>query len=274
MEYRKILPPPALARHVRYIWTLESAPGEDIPRTFKTMADGSPGLIFQHADQGNFYQFDKKLPTIFLYGQTTKHTDVYSPPQFRTIGIYFHPHALQSIFGMNATELTDTCLDAGEMARLQGTPLPDMLLSTRNIHQQLDMLYDYLIKLIHRNDQQDNFLPYVISRMIQSRGNISLKALQEELCMTERSFERKFSQGIGTSPKLFSRICRFQASLHQLRTGEFQKLSDIAFEHDYADQSHFIRSFKEFAGFSPNKFHDQTYELVENFPEHALQRPK
>jgi AraC-like DNA-binding protein len=69
---------------------------------------------------------------------------------------------------------------------------------------------------------------------------------------------------VGISPKLFSRICRFQATLQQLRTNGFDKLSDIAFEHNYADQSHFIRSFKEFAGVSPFQYQKQFEEIAEN----------
>ena len=72
---------------------------------------------------------------------------------------------------------------------------------------------------------------------------------------------------MGVSPKLFARISRFQASLSQLRNNDFNKLSDLAFDNDYADQSHFIRSFREFAGFSPHQLRKQSVELLENFTE-------
>jgi len=93
-----------------------------------------------------------------------------------------------------------------------------------------------------------------------------LKDLQQKLRMTERSLERRFKQAIGISPKLFGRICRFQVSLNQLRKDNYDKLSDIAYENGYADQSHFIRSFREFAGVSPFDFKKQSNELVRNFP--------
>ena len=66
------------------------------------------------------------------------------------------------------------------------------------------------------------------------------------------------------SPKLFSRICRFQSSLQQLRDNDYTKLSDIAFEHEFADQSHFIRTFREFAGFSPFQYQRQSPGVIEN----------
>ncbi|MNY79127.1 DNA-binding transcriptional regulator ChbR [compost metagenome] len=65
---------------------------------------------------------------------------------------------------------------------------------------------------------------------------------------------------------LFGRICRFQASLNQLRAQSYDKLSDIAFEQEYADQSHFIRNFKEFTGLTPFQFRKSIQETVENFP--------
>jgi AraC-like DNA-binding protein len=42
--------------------------------------------------------------------------------------------------------------------------------------------------------------------------------------------------------------------MEKIRTGEYTKLSDIAFDMGFADQSHFIRSFKRFTGESPGRF--------------------
>jgi AraC-like DNA-binding protein len=39
-----------------------------------------------------------------------------------------------------------------------------------------------------------------------------------------------------------------------LKTGQFDNLTDVAFENDFADQSHFIRSFKEFTQLTPKDY--------------------
>ncbi|MNV73647.1 HTH-type transcriptional activator RhaS [compost metagenome] len=103
--------------------------------------------------------------------------------------------------------------------------------------------------------------------MIESKGLASLKGLQNQLQLSERSFERKFKQHVGVTPKMFSRICGFQASLSQLKKNEYDKLSDIAYGNGYSDQSHFIRTFKEFAGFSPYQYQKQADKVADNFPE-------
>lgn len=232
MKYKQIKPPAYLKDYIRYFWTLESNGIGTSPKTFTTIADGCPGLIVQQSESGTFYdQNNKQLPRIFLYGQATKHAQIHSPGKFSTIGLYFHPSALKSIFGFDADELTDSCLDLNLMAEPQGFRLSEQLLNTSSIVDQIEILSSYLFFQIRKNNTlMDKPTQHALSQIIQSKGNVSLKKLRETLGLPERSFERRFKQCVGISPKLFSRICRFQASLDQLRNNHYHKLSDIAFE--------------------------------------------
>lgn len=234
---------------------------------FRIIADGSPGLIFQNGPAGLFEQNKKVMPNVLLYGQATTHAEI-SIGKSTMIGICFFPAALKSIFGLNANELTDTCMDLDVFANRQGYDLREQLLNMDSISAQINMLCAYIFAQICKSDHQaDMQTDYVLSMMIRSKGTVSLKFLQKELNVSERSLERKFKQHVGISPKMFSRICGFQASLSQLKSKEYEKLSDIAYENGYSDQSHFIRTFKEFAGFSPYQYQKQPYTVADNFPE-------
>lgn len=264
MRYEQIPAPAYLSNHVRYIWTLEVGA---MSHQFKIIADGSPGLIFQNGGAGLFQQNSKEVPNVFLYGQATTHAEI-SMGKSTIIGICFFPTALKSIFGLNANELTDTCMDLDLFAARQGYHLREQLLNMGNVSGQVNMLCAYLFAQICKNDHKtDMQTDYVLSMMIRSKGTVSLKVLQEALRMSERSLERKFKAHVGISPKMFLRICGFQASLSQLKNNEYEKLSDIAYENGYSDQSHFIRTFKEFAGFSPYQYQKQTDNVADNFPE-------
>lgn len=260
MNYKQIQPPAYLTDYVQYFWTLESA----VPTTFGTIADGFPGLIFQQGNE-TFYQNDKHLPGFFLYGQATTFASISSAEQFSTIGVCFYPHALKSVFGLNAHELTDSCLDFDLFSGINGDRLNERMLNAPSLKDQIELLSQYLLSQIKLNNTDaDGIIHYSLEQMIKSKGGISLKDLYQDLNLSERSFERKFKQSIGVSPKLYARICRFKVSLNQLKTNDYQKLSDIAYENDYADQSHFIRSFKEFAGFSPYQYPKQANVVIEN----------
>ena len=265
MKYEQIPPPDHLKEFVRCFWTLEAPSESKAPQSFRTFADGSPGLIFQQVEEGSFYQNDKLLPGFFLYGQATTHARIHSTGKLTAIGIFLRPNALKSVFGLNAGILTDTCLDANTLTVKGGCSLSEQLVNTTSIPGQIELLSAWLNTQAQRHHTRKNdMMQHAVSVIARSKGNVALKGLQTELRLSERSFERKFKEYIGISPKLFSRICRFQASLQQLRNNDYGKLSDIAFENEYADQSHFIRAFKEFAGFSPFQYQKESAELIEN----------
>jgi AraC-like DNA-binding protein len=267
MRYREIPPPAYLKDYVRYFWTLEDqgTTTTQQPRAFRAIADGCPGLIFQSSHEGYFFQPERRLPGIFIYGQATAPTEFHASGRLNAIGVFFYPNALKAVFGLDAFALTDTCLDANTIRLEKEYDIQEKLLNAVTTEEKVNLLSAWLWALAQQNDlQHDAVIKYAVSQITGSKGGIPLKDLLANIQLSERSFERKFKATIGLSPKLFARICRFQASLQQLKNSDYQKLSDIAYENDYADQSHFIRAFKEFAGFSPWQFQKQSPEVLDN----------
>jgi len=259
MRYRQIAPPEPLKSHIQYFWTLESDLFDLSVKKFGPLADGCPGIIVQRKETGVYYdETQKMLPQLFLYGQTVKRKALFFQGRFETLGICFYPHALKSLFGLDAHELTDSCLDLNLLTARKKDHLEELLLSSSAPGRQIELLSSYLSA--HARSQQgriDSGIHAVLFEIVRSKGNLSLPGLQDRLGLSERTLERKFQQQVGISPKLFARISRFQASLQQLRTNRNAKLSDIAYDNGYADQSYFIRSFKEFTGLSPREFKAQ-----------------
>ncbi len=268
MHYKKFAPPEELKQLVRYFWVLEDDYAHASPKTFLAIADGSPGIIFHHPEKGSLFDYEQKpLPQVILYGQTVEPVKFYSTGPFSAMGIYFNPHALKTIFGVDANELTDTCIDLLHLPNNKKHPLVDQLSQAMTAAGQVNAMADYLIKqLVLNSAKADRSTEFALSKLIQSKGSASLKEVQQTLQLTERTFERRFLQTVGISAKLFSKIRRFQEGLHQLRNNKYQKLSDIAYDNDYADQAHFIRTFKEFTGHSPNQYQKGVVEVVESFP--------
>lgn len=265
MTYKQLPPPDYLKDYVRHFWVLESQATDTLSASFRTIVDGCPGFIFQAQDKGVLYQNNKALPGIILYGQATSHAEIRIKGTFCTTGIHFYPHALKSIFGLNADELTDTCMNLDILTGEQGFQLSAQLSETASFGEQIAIISAYLLSQIQQHKRYDDkAIQYAISCIKQTKGNISVKELRTVLQVSERNFERRFKQQVGISPKLFTRISRFQASLHLLRNSEYEKLSDIAFLNEYADQSHFIRAFREFAGCSPFQYQKTSREVMDN----------
>jgi AraC-like DNA-binding protein len=60
-----------------------------------------------------------------------------------------------------------------------------------------------------------------------------------------------FKDEVGIPPKTFIRFVRFQNAVEKLRNGTHTRLAEIAYDCGYADQSHFIKDFKELFGDLP-----------------------
>lgn len=64
----------------------------------------------------------------------------------------------------------------------------------------------------------------------------------------------QFKKYVGVTPKVFQRIMRFNEILNEVKEKGPKTWTDIALKYGYSDQSHFIKEFQRFSGFSPNTF--------------------
>lgn len=264
MQFHQFAPPEQLRTYVRFLWALDAPSAGH--NTLRTIADGCPGLVFQQAAPGGIRdEAHKPWPTLLLYGQATRPGTVHADGPFRMVGACFHPSAVPALFDVRADELTDTCLDT-DLLPTSHRSLCQQLLESASPTAQADLLAVHLLARLRTAHRPPNAgVQQALACILDSKGTISLPQLRRQMQLSERSLQRRFKQYVGVSPKLFSRICRFQASLTQLRAARYEKLSDLAFEHDYADQSHHIRTFKEFTGISPEQYRRQTRDVLENF---------
>ena len=264
MNFNQIEPDPTLADLVRNFWVLETEPGAS-PDFFHTMADGCPGLIFQPTERGIFHHPVKDgLPDLFVFGQHTSHVLFGLTGDFTTLGVSFHPHALEALFGLDAHELTDDCADLTALVGPEGGRITDRLSAAESTADKVELLNSFFRDRVAKHATElDPAVRFSLGEITATDGAVSLKELRDRLQLSERSLERKFKRSVGISPKLFARIRRFQSSLRQMQDPRVA-LTDVAFDQAYADQSHFIRSFKQFSGITPRQYHKRFRRLAES----------
>lgn len=219
-------------------------------------ADGLPGLMFHHSSHDLLLNDEgQKLSTLFLYGQTVRPIRIMTDGPFRSIVFHFFPHVIKTLFGIHAQELTDHCIDYKSLRIKYSSELEFRLRDETDVSSQLRQISDSLMPLVAASENVRHETVLIASKKIlDSSGEVSLRSLQKELKITERSFERKFLQHVGVTPNLFRRICRFNSSLEELELRRFTNLTDLAHQQGFSDQSHFIRTFKEFTGLAPRQY--------------------
>jgi transcriptional regulator GlxA family with amidase domain len=119
----------------------------------------------------------------------------------------------------------------------------------------------FLLEKLVTPESIDRVAKSSVEVMLSLNGQLSVKELSEQLNISKRQLERKFSSIIGLSPKQLSKIIRLQATLKMLANHQFTSLTSVAYEGDYYDQAHFIKDFKEFTGLSPKKFYANNLKM-------------
>ncbi len=261
MIVQTFLPSPSIAAYVSDIVALENsnAYGEAM---LPLIARGSPSITFQLTDPGPF-SGGTKMDNLVLYGQNIKPIELHTSGHVTIIAFFLYPAMLSALFGLNAKELTDTHIDLHLVQPSREMNLKEQLLNTSGLQQRIQLITGYIKKLagLHQKSAHDTIL-HATELIRKNKGLISMLQVQKELYTTERTLQRLFEFHIGVSPKTFGRICQFHHTLQCLQQTNFSGMAGIAYENGYADQSHFIRSFKEFTNHTPQEY----IKLASDFP--------
>ncbi len=91
----------------------------------------------------------------------------------------------------------------------------------------------------------------------KNNGCISISELASQVGLGNSQLRKRFLVEVGMSPKAYCRIIRVNAIQQVIRLNQAPKLTELAYQFDYFDQSHFIKDFKTVVGISPKKYLQQ-----------------
>lgn len=265
INYYTISPEPALANYVRSFWVLEGVVNTKAPYIHRTMADGGAELFFHY--RGIFDELhtdgrQERSVASGISGPSKKYSRFSIHENFGMFGVYLYPFALQKLFNIPASALSNEMPDLKTLFGQEGANLEErMMLAAGNL-QRTEILNNFFRKQLLKNYCTDAPLLHAIHHVVQQKGNINVDELAARCFLSKRQFERRFRTCSGFTPKLYSRIIRFQAAAG-LYGNKFKSLTEIAYNCGYYDQSHFIHDFKEFSGYHPRKYFSGNAEGVE-----------
>lgn len=85
-------------------------------------------------------------------------------------------------------------------------------------------------------------------------SHIHTTQLADVACLSNKQFGRVFAEYVGATPKEFLRIVRIQRALYTLQCQPGISFAQLACECGFFDQSHMIKEFKLFSGYTPAEY--------------------
>jgi AraC-like DNA-binding protein len=179
------------------------------------------------------------------------------------LGVNFRIGGALPFFGCFASEAGGSHVDLANIWGRQVDELHERLALEPEPNTQFRLLEGALLDRLSRGERHHP-AAHVALQSLGAAGPASrTREVARQVGLSQRRLITIFKQELGVTPKLFSRVRRFQRALVQIRGSAVPDWPSVAVDCGYFDQSHMIRDFLAFSGFSPLEYWRRQRDLAE-----------
>ena len=256
MLYQKFSPSTALQPFIQcyFVWEYRDQLADSL--VVHSPPNGLAGIVCNY---GNPYQalnekgVWEQVPTCFVAGQFTRNYSLCLSGRTGMIGVAFLPAGLSYLLGIPMIEFTDKRVDLNLVLGAESRVLEQQILDSTTSFQRITVLEKFLLSKLQKSASKIDIIDHALDNILQHKGLMSISKLSDAVCISPRQFRRRFIEKVGISPKLLSRIKRFNY-ISNLSFAASTDWVDMVHEGGYYDQAHFIRDFSDFSGKTPSEF--------------------
>src|SRR5688572_9904158 len=223
-----------LSRYVSHYWL---SLNNDAPR-YTALPDGCVDLVVEVAPKNH---------GAWIYGSTTRPTDIACSHGAHYLGIRFKPGQSRHFIDADACDLTDARAELHSL-----TSFPTEMIATRIDSSALfSNLDEIFTATLSRSPPDVSLIDRVIQHVGARHGLVSIEAVARHFGKSRRQLERTFLQIVGVPLKFFCTLARLRHAARLISQPLQRPLTAIAGDAGYSDQAHMTRDFRRLAGVTP-----------------------
>jgi AraC-like DNA-binding protein len=115
-------------------------------------------------------------------------------------------------------------------------------------YEKIARVQRFLSDKLRTLGRMNPIVDYTVHEISRTHGLIGIRELEQKTGYTKRYLDLLFRDHLGIPPKTLSTIFRFQY-FYKVVGNQKENIYDL-----YYDESHFIKEFKRYTGYSPTKF--------------------
>jgi AraC-like DNA-binding protein len=177
------------------------------------------------------------------------------------MGVHFKPGGAYPVFGMPAGELANTHIDLRTVWGPAASELRNRLWALTDPVQRFEQLEHAITTRLSDAPTRRGAVRCALGVFARTRGQARVSDVANALDLSQRRFVEVFTAEVGLTPKLFSRIQRFQHTVALPLSAPKPDWAQVAAACGYFDQSHLIRDFVEFCGMGPSEYWERHSQL-------------
>jgi AraC-like DNA-binding protein len=164
------------------------------------------------------------------------------------IGIVFEPGGFPPFVHDCAHLFSNRSIDLEGVWGASARSLRDNLRDLPTPQARLRGLEQFLLLNFNGSMARHPVVDFALARFRRAAGMASVREVARSTGWSERRFSQIFREQVGFSPKVWTRIVRFQRAIEQLHAGVDLSWAELALDCGFYDQSHFANEFRAFSG--------------------------
>lgn len=265
MFYKEFEPHPALKQIIKCYWAFENDYGQN--HFERMIPDGFIDFVYHYGQRPKLIIGEKEIvkPCDFLGGHLTDAALLKCSGDLKMFGIKFYPWASAILYPMPAFELNNLRVSASDILGnwvKEHISMMKQELNMANYNFVIQQLENVLLKRYSGYNNQQNVLKFCFERIFSAKGLVSIKNISNELRCSSRYIQKIFHSKKGKPFQYYCRLNRLHHAIHQYNPVNKVKLTEVAYETGYFDQSHFIKDFIRFTGLTPSDFFSQDNDYI------------
>lgn len=256
MDYLEVAPPSELLPCVKFLWQMRSSLSLPTASPSRVLPDGCVDLVIHVGDPPVEEDSARTANATrsYVVGPLLRSVDVRLAGRVHVAGVCLRPGGVSSLLGMPASALANQVVALREVSDALAAQLENELRSEAP-GQVLTRLAGELVRRYRGRLALDRIAAEAVRLIQLSKGAVSVAGLATTLGTSVRQLERSFDRHVGLSPKVFSRVARFDQVVRRLRSGrDGVPWCALADEYGYYDQAHFVHEFSAFGNMTPTAF--------------------
>lgn len=170
------------------------------------------------------------------------------------MGVCFAPDGLHPFIKIPGAELRDQVLGADEIGLKAAGMISEQLKEASCTDERLVILERELLSLLNPACQPPGNFRHIFKELKEPCNFHDINTFCSRYNISLRQVERMYQKYIGLTASTYCSLNRFHNSLNQLLRSDYSKLSDLAYDNEFFDQTHFIKEFRRFTGNTPGQF--------------------
>lgn len=263
MFLRTITPHPEIAPFIHHFWVFESEHGLPSGDARVVVPNGRHKLIVPYRnglraqsaaapDHAAAYHGAGDPVVVGLWEEPTIISSSREPTS--TIGVELLPHAITRLFPDAAALLTQRIVPASDILGAVGRDLGQRVATAQHVGAAVDVVQTFLRERARHSNPVPPAVHAALQLLEQSGFRMEINELEKRMGYSRRYLHALFLRYVGLPPKRLSTVLAFERLYRRFSQDKSPELLKRDALELFYDQSHFIRTFRRYTGFSPGRF--------------------